>query len=146
MSAPLYILLAYNSNLIEAIMVTGGYNLKSSEVLHFNGTSMCTLPPMPAVNRGHSQSASTVCGGETMGVAGSKTCYTFRDGRWETLNDHLNFTYYDHLSWMNENGDILLLGRGDTFESSHPFYLGGERVIIEIFFKGIGQTSPLGLV
>ena len=93
-------------------MVTGGYNLKSSEILHFNGTSMCTLPPMPAANWGHSQSASTVCGGATR----HDTCYTFREGSWETLNEDLDLWYYDHSSWMNENGDTLLMGRGDEFE------------------------------
>ena len=97
-------------------MVTGGYNLASSEVLHFDGTSMCTLPPMPITHWGHSQSASTVCGG----MSSSRTCYTFREGKWETLNDHLELFYSDQSSsWMNEKGDILLMGRGDKFESSH---------------------------
>ena len=97
-------------------MVTGGYNLASSEVLHFDGTSMCTLPPMPITHWGHSQSASTVCGG----MSSSRTCYTFREGKWETLNDHLELFYSDQSSsWMNEKGDILLMGRGDKFESSY---------------------------
>ena len=104
-------------------MVTGGYNLASSEVLHFDGTSMCTLPPMPAAIWGHSQSASTVCGG----IYSSGTCYTFREGRWETLNDHLKLFYSDQSSsWMNENGDILLMGRGDKFESSYNYDRGVE--------------------
>ena len=87
--------------------------MNSSEVLHSNGTSMCTLPPMPEVKWGHSQSAFTACGG----AVSSKTCYTFREGKWETLNDQLKLLPYEHSSSMNENGDILLMGMGDEFES-----------------------------
>ena len=33
---------------------------------------------------------------------------------------HLELFYSDQsLSWMNEKGDILLMGRGDKFESSY---------------------------
>merc|ERR1711976_555585 len=67
---------------------------------------MCTLPPMPEVKWGHSQSAFTACGG----AVSSKTCYTFREGKWETLNDQLKLLPYEHSSSMNENGDILLMG------------------------------------
>merc|ERR1711973_436925 len=67
---------------------------------------MCTLPPMPDVKWAHSQSAFTACGGAVT----DKYCYTFRHGRWETLNDQLEFLAYEHSSWMNENGDILLMG------------------------------------
>ena len=87
--------------------------MNSSEVLHSNGTSMCTLPPMPDVKWAHSQSSFTACGGAVT----DKYCYTFRHGRWETLNDQLEFLAYEHSSWMNENGDILLMGMGDEFES-----------------------------
>jgi len=90
----------------HAIMVTGGFHMNSSEVLHSNGTSMCTLPPMPDIKWAHSQSAFTACGG----AVSSKTCYTFREGRWETLNDQLELLPHEHSSWMNENGDILLMG------------------------------------
>ena len=89
--------------------------MNSSEVLHSDGTSMCTLPPMPDIKFGHSQSAFTACGGGEK--ESKKICYTFREGRWETLNDQLELWPYEHASWMNENGDILLMGMGDGFES-----------------------------
>jgi len=92
----------------QAIVVTGGSHLNSSEVLHSDGTSMCTLPPMPDIKFGHSQSAFTACGGGEK--ESKKICYTFREGRWETLNDQLELWPYEHASWMNENGDILLMG------------------------------------
>ena len=98
-------------------MVTGGSHLNSSEILHSDGTSMCTLPPMPDIKFGHSQSAFTACGGGEK--ESKKICYTFREGRWETLNDQLELWPYEHASWMNENGDILLMGRGYEFECSH---------------------------
>ena len=73
---------------------------------------------MPAITYDHTQSAFTACGGYER----TNTCYTFREGRWETLNDKLLLKRHKHASWMNQNGDILLMGRGDEFErflSSH---------------------------
>jgi len=67
---------------------------------------MCTLPPMPAITYAHTQSAFTACGGG----GSTNTCFTFREGRWETLNDQLKQSHHKHASWMNQNGDILLLG------------------------------------
>ena len=68
-------------------MVTGGKqtdSLTSVEILHGNGTYLCTLKDLPLLTYFHTQinGNSTVCGGAINGT--SETCQSFKSGNWTT--------------------------------------------------------------
>ena len=80
----------------------------SGEVLFTNGSSICELPPMPQYKDSHTQSGLTACGGEVIGT--ERSCIKFEDGSWTTLTDNLVEQRRSHSSWINPDGDILLIG------------------------------------
>merc|ERR1719300_1800620 len=107
-----------------AILVTGGYDTeKSAEVLFMNGSSICELPPMPYPKRYHTQSGLTACGG-TYYIYTEKICIKFEDGSWTTLTDNL-VSRWDHSSWVNPDGDILLIGGSYSPTTTSLVYQNG---------------------
>ena len=66
-------------------MVTGpgprvrGALSSSAELLHLNGSRMCSLPNLPEYRNGHTQSGLLTCGGGRV----KKTCITFTGGEWK---------------------------------------------------------------
>jgi len=101
----------YSSDQGAAILVTGGISgpETSAELLFTNGTSMCEMPQMSLSKSGHTQSGLTACGG-----SGSRKCITFEAGSWSTLTSNLKEERYWHSSWINPDGDILLIGGGSN--------------------------------
>jgi len=92
-----------------AILVTGGYGgWTSSEVLFTNGSSICELPPMTQSKYDHTQTGLSACGGYTSD--NRRNCIKFEDGSWSTLTDNLVEGRFWHSSWINPDGDILLIG------------------------------------
>jgi len=123
-----------------AILVTGGrgdYYLddiySSSEVLLSNGTFFCSIAEMTQTKLGHTQSGLTACGGysgndnENEG----KSCIKFQSGSWSTLTENLTYKYFGHGSWMNPDGNILLIGAdgGDSiYDKTEIVYQNGTSI------------------
>ena len=110
-----------------AILVTGGLGTETSaEVLFTNGSSICELPPMPQSRYYHTQSGLTACGG----AYGSqlRSCIKFEDGSWTTLTDNLVESRYSHSSWVNPDGDILLIGGYYSLTTTEIVYQNGTSI------------------
>merc|ERR1712131_63105 len=108
-----------------AILVTGGSGM-SGEVLFTNGSSICELPPMPQYKDSHTQSGLTACGGEVIGT--ERSCIKFEDGSWTTLTDNLVEQRRSHSSWINPDGDILLIGGYDSLTTTEIVYHDGTSI------------------
>jgi len=98
-----------------AILVTGGGGgvfgvSTSAEVLFTNGSSICELPVMPRAKMYHTQSGLNACGGSRGDIDNRRNCIKFEDGSWTTLTDNLVEKRDEHSSWVNPDGDILLIG------------------------------------
>ena len=91
-----------------------------------NGSSICELPPMPYPKRYHTQSGLTACGG-TYYIYTEKICIKFEDGSWTTLTDNL-VDRWDHSSWVNPDGDILLIGGSDSPTTTSMVYQNGTTI------------------
>ena len=96
--------------------MTGGTHTETSaELISTNGSSICELPSMPQSKYYHTQSGLTACGG---GYSDSeRSCIKFEAGSWTTLTDNLEEDREDHSSWVNPDGDILLIG-GSGFSTT----------------------------
>ena len=97
---------------ISVILVSGGSNnsvLRSVELLHTNGTRLCSLPDLPYNRHHHSQTRLTACGG--WGDDASKTsCHTLSStGSWEQTHS-LSMWRRDHSAWASPQGIVLLGG------------------------------------
>ena len=100
--------------MIAAILVTGGYNtvsenvLASVEVLSAVGTPLpCTLPPLPTSREDHTQDGLLSCGGYYT----TTTCVKFSalaEG-WVVTHKLLQPRAY-HSSWMSPAGLVLMGG------------------------------------
>merc|ERR1712126_632214 len=94
----------------KAILVTGGIDTgTSAELLFTNGASMCEMPQMSQDKYHHTQSDRTACGGYG---SDTRSCITFEAGAWTTLTSNLKEQRFGHSSWINPDGDILLIGGG----------------------------------
>ena len=90
--------------------MTGGSDTRTSaEVLFTNGSSICELPPMSQSKYRHTQSGLTACGGGFESDT-ERSCIKFVEGSWITLTDNLVKRRLFHSSWVNPNGEILLMG------------------------------------
>jgi len=112
-----------------AILVTGGDGTSiSAELISTNGTSICQLPQMSQSKESHSQSGLTACGGMGSG-SNPKSCIKFESGSWSTLTDNLVNLRWGHSSWINPDGDILLIGGGVTSKrTSEIVYHNGTSI------------------
>jgi len=107
----------------KAIVVTGGIpTYHSVEILHKNGTSWCTLEEFPVSRAYHSQSGLVACGGEDT----QKSCVKFSvDGKWKefgNLQEHRTW----HNSWLQENGDTMLIGGGESMDTTEIITSDGD--------------------
>ena len=99
---------------ISVILLTGGSGTEVAvELLHTNGTRICSLPDLPSNRRGHVQAGYTVCGGH--GSPGRTSCHTLSStGSW-VLSHNLARDRVGHSAWASPQGTILL-GTGTTSE------------------------------
>ena len=90
------------------MLVTGGWDLTSSEVLSATGTPLCTLPPLYNRRYGHTQDGLLTCGGEY----NPYTCdqLSARAGGWVVSHNLLEYRAY-HSSWMSPAGLVLIGGQ-----------------------------------
>ena len=119
---------------ISVILVSGGSGADNSvELVHTNGSRICTLPnvlPNLPNHHGHSQTGLTACGGWD---SDATTCHTLScTGSWEqshSLDEERQF----HSAWASPQGILLiggyndgistelLLENGDT-RPGHPYH------------------------
>merc|ERR1719342_744003 len=109
-----------------AILVTGGDGaMTSAEVLFTNGSSICELPLMSQTKHSHTQSGLTACGDYGTDI---RRCIKFESGSWTTLTDNLVEERYSHSSWVNPDGDILLIGGSGSLTTSEIVYQDGTSI------------------
>ena len=105
--------------------MTGGVGTETSaEVLFTNGSSICELPQMSQSKYDHSQSGLIACGG-SYEIDTMRSCIKFEDGSWTTLTDNLVEERYSHSSWINPDGDILLIGGDLSLSTTEIVYQNG---------------------
>ena len=115
-------LLPHNSNYIKqsdnqkslAIIVSGGYdtayNAKTSvELLHGDGRPWCSLPDLPVISFGHSQTGLEACGG---GGPLDYKCARLSNGSWELSHMLAEEPAgrIGHSSWASPLGTVLIGG------------------------------------
>ena len=106
---------------ISVILVSGG-NPEDSvgryvELLHTNGSRICSLPDLPYSRYQHSQTGVTACGGSdgtcgggTCGGAAPTSCHTLSStGSWE-VSYSLYQRRVSHSAWDSPQGTVLLGG------------------------------------
>ena len=121
--------------LISVILVSGSGSEPSIsagrtvELLHTNGSRICSLPDLPFYREHHTQTGLTACGG--WGDDASKTsCHTLSStGSWEQTHS-LNQSRREHCAWRSPQGVILLGGRDSGAQ-------GTSEILLEN-----GDTSP----
>ena len=108
--------------------MTGGHGTEtSSEVFFANGSSIYELPPMSQYRLYHTQSGLTACGGGGSDTY-SRSCIKFEAGSWTTLTDNLVEPHYGHSSWINPDGDILLIGGRYSLTTTEIVYPNGTSI------------------
>ena len=95
---------------ISVILVSGGFSGssvgRSVELLHTNGSRICSLPDLPYSRRYHSQTGVTACGG--VNDASWSTCHTISsNGSWE-VSHNLAQARGGHSAWASPLGTILI--------------------------------------
>ena len=113
--------------LFLVILVTGGTHTETSaELISTNGSSICELPLMPRSKYYHTQSGLTACGGYVDDTR--RNCIKFEDGSWTTLTDNLVELRTRHSSWINPDGDILLIGGSGSLTTTEIVYQNGTGI------------------
>ena len=96
---------------ISVILVSGGSSnsvLRSVELLHTNGTRLCSLPNLPYTRYRHTQTGLTACGG--WDTPAYTTCHTLSStGSWEQTHS-LSLGRLYHSAWASPQGTVLLGG------------------------------------
>ena len=118
-------------NNISVVMVTGGSDLTSVELLSINGTRLCALPSLPEYRAWHTQSGLVTCGGE-----GDQppSCLTLSGGHWKKTHT-LRQRRYGHTAYALPQG-VMLMG-GDAH--------GGFKKTTELLTDNGGATLSINL-
>jgi len=108
------------------ILISGGdYDQSSNtnpgtsvEVFNPRTDKSCEFKPLPDERSDHTMDGLTVCGGDkNMGPHTTNetrsTCITFSSGQWRTSH-HLLQPRYGHVSWVTDEGIMLLFPNGVT--------------------------------
>ena len=119
--------------ILSVILVSGGSpsgNVgRSVELLHTNGSRICSLPNLPNSRGAHTQTGLTACGGGDDSAAAT-SCHTLSStGSWE-LSHNLDQSRQEHCAWRSPQG-IRLIGGRDS----------GAQGTSEILLEN-GDTSP----
>ena len=113
---------------ISVVLVTGGWRgdssgLVSVEVLHTNGSRICSLPDLPFKRVYHSQTGGTLCGG--WHNPAKKSCHTLtRRGSWEKSHILSRRGRVCHSAWASPQGTILLGGEHLPLSNTTEILLG----------------------
>ena len=103
-------------NNISVVMVTGGSDLASVELLSTNGTRLCALPSLPDLRVWHTQSGLVTCGGE-----GNQppSCLTISGGHWKKTHSlRPRYGRYGHTAWASPQGVLLMGGDYDSYTTT----------------------------
>ena len=107
--------------------MTSREKVTSVELISTNGSSICELPQMSQYKFFYTQSGLTACGGgyefDTM-----RSCIKFEDGSWTTLTDNLVELRTRQSSWINPDGDILLIGGSYSRTTTEIVYQNGTSI------------------
>ena len=133
-----YLYFAYNFQSIvnvtddqhfSVIFLSGGNGASTTaEILHTNGSRICSLPDLPSARRRHSQTGLTLCGG--VDSPATTTCHTLSStGSW-VQSHSIAQRRWDHSAWASPQG-VMLLGGADT----------SARTTTEVLLES-GDTSP----
>ena len=114
---------------ISVILVSGGNpDYTSVELLHTNGTRLCSLPNLPSTRTRHTQTGLTACG--SWDSPARTTCHTLSStGSWEESHS-LDKNRREHCAWRAPQG-VMLLGGWDSSSGTTS----------EILLEN-GDTSP----
>ena len=74
----------------------------------------------------HTQSGLTACG--SVNSDNWRNCIKFEDGSWTTLTDNLVEERGYHSSWVNPDGDILLIGGYYSLTTTEIVYQNGTSI------------------
>ena len=91
------------SDVLAAVLVTGGHALKTAEIFLPSAGTSCTLPPLPQ-NRGYHTADKNICGGGSTEAKAKKCLQWSPDtGTW---GDHLTLDVGRdrHVSWTPGTG------------------------------------------
>ena len=100
---------------ISVILVSGGepeHSVgRSVELIHTNGTQLCSLPSLPSYRRHHTQNGVTSCGSYDSPARFS--CHTLSSsGSWEQSHSLSSQGRRFHSAWASAQG-IILFGGGE---------------------------------
>ena len=130
-------------------IVTGGLNTdtavrRSVELLDPTNNKQCQLPDLPNERYRHTQvlgakekislsflnktfhiqNGNILCGGYPT-IETKKTCIRFEDGQW-IVSNHLIHPRYEHRSWTNKYGQVLLIGGWEGKQSTEKLTSDGR--------------------
>ena len=116
-------------------MLSGDLNTRSSSVdlIHTNGTHLCSLPDLPAQRWGHTQNGLVICGGTDCCVDTRKSCVTFSSGTWQETHT-LRKERRHHTSWTSPQGVVMIGG-----------YESGMQTTTELLNDNGGSTYSFSL-
>ena len=113
------------TNNISVILVSGGSpDYTSVELLHTNGTRLCSLPNLPSSRRQHTQTGLTACGGwGDISHAASTNCLTLSStSSWIQSHTLAGQGRQYHSAWASPQGTILLGGYYTAVSGQHQRY------------------------
>lgn len=114
-----------NGNGPFGIIATGGvFALRRSvELLDPTNNRQCRLPDLPNIRYGHTQNGNILCGG--WANENEKTCIRLKDGQW-IVSNQLIHPRYEHRSWTNKYGQVLLIGGWEGKQSTEKLTSDGR--------------------
>ena len=112
-------------NVVSVILAVGGINSrKSVEAITTDGTPLCTLPDLPDKRTGHTMDNHILCGG----VYTRSSCLHYVAGKWTKYRNDLKFKRVWHASWRRQDGEVLLIGGGDSKKTSEVVSSSGHQM------------------
>ena len=102
----------------SGVIVTGGVNLKTAEVVFPASEKICPLPDLPKSVKEHTQDGLVLCGAKE----DKTSCFTLSENGWTKSHDLIK-ERFNHVSWQTEEG-VLLMGGASIPDSTEL----GERI------------------
>ena len=104
-------------------MVGGGSTHKSVEAITTDGTPLCTLPDLPDNRASHTMDNHILCGGYDTG----SSCLYYVAGKWTKYRNDLKINRNLHVSWRQQDGEVLLIGGANSKKTSEVVSSSGHQ-------------------